>query len=241
MNAKRKIYEYLTGEIASGRVKAGERIATEKELTSQFKVSRSTIQAVMSQLVSEGYVRRQAGKGTFACRRKDDMRIRVNLDIHNIQSFENEAAVLGERVTYRLISFSRIAAPARAAAKLGLDIGAEVFSLHRLRFIDKLCIGMEIRYFSPSLTLDFPATALETDGVHSLIEDVLGIRINRIEAALRAESASAKDAAHLNLEPQSPLLVRSHTLYDTYEHVILHGDSYYVQPFSFRYTASVRN
>ncbi|MCJ7872799.1 GntR family transcriptional regulator [Phaeobacter sp. J2-8] len=241
MNAKRKIYEYLTGEIASGRVKTGGRMATEKELAAQFSVSRSTIQAVMSQLVSEGYVRRQAGKGTFACQREDDMRVRVNLDIHNIQSFENEAAVSGERVTYRLISFSRIAAPARAAAKLGLDLGTDVFSLHRLRFIDKLCIGMEIRYFSPALTLDFPATALETEGVHSLIEDVLDIRISRIEAALRAEAATAADAAHLGLAPHAPLLVRSHTLFDTSEQVILHGDSYYVQPFSFRYTASVRN
>nr|WP_280520566.1 UTRA domain-containing protein [Phaeobacter sp. J2-8] len=169
------------------------------------------------------------------------MRVRVNLDIHNIQSFENEAAVSGERVTYRLISFSRIAAPARAAAKLGLDLGTDVFSLHRLRFIDKLCIGMEIRYFSPALTLDFPATALETEGVHSLIEDVLDIRISRIEAALRAEAATAADAAHLGLAPHAPLLVRSHTLFDTSEQVILHGDSYYVQPFSFRYTASVRN
>ncbi|WP_394199280.1 GntR family transcriptional regulator [Litoreibacter albidus] len=240
MSAKRKIHEYLTSEIASGRVKTGARMQTEKDLAAQFGVSRSTIQAVMSQLVTEGYVKRFAGKGTFASRRDDDMHVRVNLDIHNIQSFENEAAVSGDRVTYRLISFSRIAAPARAATKLGLDEGTDVYSLHRLRFIENQCIGMELRYFSPSLSLDFPATALETEGVHRLIEDVLNIRISRIEAALRAESATAEDAAHLELAPHAPLLVRSHTLYDTSEQVILHGDSFYVQPFSFRYTASVR-
>lgn len=241
MHAKRKIYEFLTAEISSGRVKPGARMPTEKELSAQFDVSRSTVQAVMAQLVTEGYVRRFAGRGTFACRREDDMQVRVNLDIHNIQSFENEVAVAGERVTYRLISFARVAAPERAAAKLGLETGAEVFSLHRLRLIESQCIGMELRYFSPDLKLDFPTRALEEEGGHLLIEEVLGIRIGRIEAALRAEAATDEDAAHMGITPHAPLLVRSHTLYDTAEKVILHGDSSYVQPFSFRYTASVRD
>lgn len=241
MSVQVEIYKSLIDDVRSGRIKVGQRLPTEKELAAQFDVSRSTVQAVMSRLVHEGVVRRYAGRGTYACRVDDDMLIRVNLDIHNIQSFENEMAVTGDRVTYRLVSFSKIAAPPRAAGKLGIEIGHPVLSLYRLRYVEDACIGSEVRYFAPHLLLNVPVSALETQGVHTLIEEGLGIPIGRIEAVLRAVVATEAQASDLEVEPGSPLLVRSHTLFDTKDRVILHGESHYVEPFSFRYTATLRN
>lgn len=241
MQARQRIYDHLSGRIRSGQVGPGERMPTEKEISETFGVSRSTVQAVMARLATEGLVRRFAGRGTFACRIEDDMQVRVNLDIHNIQSFESEVAVMGERVTYRLISFSRVALPERVAGKLCVAEGTESFSLQRLRLIDGQCIGMELRYFSPSLVLNVPATALESEGVHVLLLEHLGIRIGRIDAALRAVSASDQEAGYLGVEAKAPLLVRSHTLFDLDEKVVLYGESSYVEPFSFRYTASMRS
>lgn len=240
MSAKQDIYEHLVNVVRSGKIAVGQRLPTEKDLAEQFKVSRSTVQAAMSRLSHEGIVRRFAGRGTFACRIDDDMLVRVNLDIHNIQSFESEMAVVGDHVTYRLISFAMVPAPPRAAGKLGIDIGTPVHALHRLRFVGENCIGSEMRFFSPEIRLDVSAYKLETEGVHTLIEEGLGIPIGRIEAVMRAVVATPKDAEHMGIEPNAPLLVRSHTLFDTRDQVILHGESYYVEPFSFRYTANVR-
>ncbi|GAA6208853.1 hypothetical protein NBRC116601_21460 [Cognatishimia sp. WU-CL00825] len=195
----------------------------------------------MSRLALEGVVRRQAGQGTFACRLTDDMMVRVNLDIHNIQSFENEMAVSGDHVTYHLISFSRRAASPIVASKLGIAEGTLVSTLERLRFVEDECIGSEVRYFSPDIILDVSAHALETQGGHELIELGLGIRIGRIDAALRAMVASENQAKQMNVTAGAPLLVRSHTLFSEEDMVILHGESFYVEPFSFRYTATVRN
>lgn len=241
MSIQQEIYASLLDAVRSGRIRVGQRLPTEKELAEEFSVSRSTIQAVMSRLVHEGIVRRYAGRGTFACRVDDDMLVRVNLDIHNIQSFENEMAVIGDRVTYKLVSFSNVPAPPRAAGKLGIESGQPVLALYRLRFTEEGCIGSELRYFAPRLVLDVPVSALETQGVHSLIEEGLGIQIGRIEAVLRAVIAASGQAADLGVEPGAPLLVRSHTLFDTADQVILHGESFYVEPFSFRYTASMRS
>lgn len=240
MQVRQRIYDYLAGQIRSGRVKPGDRMPTEKEIGEKFRVSRSTVQSVMSRLAHEGLVRRFAGRGTFACRGHDEMRVGVNLDIHNIQPFESEIAVTGEHVTYRLISFSRVVAPEHAARKLGIDAGTYVYALHRLRLVDGHFIGKEMRYFAPSVVLDVPATALGTEGVHDLLRDHLGLKVGRIEAALRAIVATESDAAYLGIDVQSPLLVRSHTLFDLEDRVILHGESAYVEPFSFRYTARLR-
>ncbi|MFC0199769.1 GntR family transcriptional regulator [Paracoccus rhizosphaerae] len=240
MSLQQAIYDSLVDAIRGGHIKPGGRVPTEKELAAQFQASRSTVQAAMSRLVHEGVVRRYAGRGTYACRIDDDMLVKVNLDIHNIQSFENEMKVAGDRVTYRLVSFSKVPAPARAAGKLGIEIGEAVLALYRLRFVDDNCIGSELRYFAPNIVLDVPVSALESQGVHSLIEEGLGIEIGRIEAVLRAVSATDAQAHDLGVGPGSPLLVRSHTLFDISDSVILHGESFYVEPFSFRYTASLR-
>lgn len=241
MSAKQEIYDYLIGKMRSGDIKAGERLATEKEIAAQFNVSRSTTQAVMARLLHEGCVKRYAGRGTFACRLDEGKATRVNLDIHNIQSFENEMAIVGDSVSYQFLSFCKIPAPTYAAQKLGIEEGSLVYTLNRLRLVDGKCIGSEMRYFSPNIHLDVSAQALEKDGVHILLEDVLNISIGRIDAALRAVNASEVEAEKMSIEQNAPLLVRSHILYDTDDKVILYGESFYVEPFSFRYSANVRS
>lgn len=240
VTAKQRIYDHFVHQIRSQELKTGQQLPTEKQIAQQFEVSRSTVQAVMARLALEGVVRRQAGQGTFVGRPQDDMNVRVNLDIHNIQSFESEMAVSGDHVSYRLLSFSRNAVAPSIASRLGVDPDTLVNTLHRLRFVGEDCIGSELRYFSPDIILDVSAHALENQGGHDLIEKGLGLRIGRIDAALRAVVATKEQAAQLNVAEGAPLLVRSHTLFSDNESIILHGESFYVEPFSFRYTATVR-
>ncbi|MDR1576043.1 MAG: GntR family transcriptional regulator, partial [Treponema sp.] len=65
-----RIYDYLLGEIKSGRLKGGDRAPTEKELCRQFGVSRITSKRALEMLAADGYVTRFRGKGSFI---KDDM------------------------------------------------------------------------------------------------------------------------------------------------------------------------
>ena len=76
--------------------------------------------------------------------------------------------------------------------------------------------------------------------IRAILEEDLGIRIGRIDAALRAVSANKDDAQDLGVDQGAPLLVRSHTLFREDGTVILYGEAFYVEPFSFRYTANVR-
>lgn len=238
--AKQRIYDHFVDGIQSGKIAAGERLPTEMEIAASFDVSRSTVQAVMSRLSHEGIVRRHPGRGTFACRTDDEMRIKVNLDIHNIQSFESEIAVQGDKVTYKLLTFAKVPPSPRAAEKLGIELSDEVFALHRLRFVGGECIGSELRYFSPEIRLNIGVADLEDRGAHSIVEDCLGIRIGRVDAVLRATIADPEDAERMEVKVGAPLLVRSHTLFSEEDKVILHGESFYVEPFSFRYSASLR-
>ena len=234
--AHSQIRDFFATQIEDGDLEFGQQLPTEAEIARQFGVSRATVQSAMSRLVLEGWIERYPGRGTFA-RRPDEIR-GINIDVHNILSFEDDVAIRDDRVTYQLLSFGRVRASKIVASRLTIDIGTSVFSLVRLRFVDDNCIGFEKRYFSPKLSLDIGTAALDSAPTHEIIQSYLHLSIGRIDAALRAVLADEEDAAHLGVDVGAPLLVRSHTIISTDGEVILYGDSAYVEPFAFFYTAS---
>jgi DNA-binding LacI/PurR family transcriptional regulator len=60
-----RIKRQLVSEIEGGRWSVGSAISSESELTSLFKVSRATVVRSLQELVLEGYLYRQKGRGTF--------------------------------------------------------------------------------------------------------------------------------------------------------------------------------
>lgn len=71
----RKVYGEILTDIRSGRVKNGDRLPTEGELSGRYGVSLITVKKALSLLSEEGYVQRVPGKGSFiteATGRKDN-------------------------------------------------------------------------------------------------------------------------------------------------------------------------
>jgi DNA-binding LacI/PurR family transcriptional regulator len=60
-----RIKRKLVSEIEAGRWGVGSAISSETELTQQFNVSRATVVRSLQELVIEGYLYRQKGRGTF--------------------------------------------------------------------------------------------------------------------------------------------------------------------------------
>ncbi|MGE5528470.1 MAG: GntR family transcriptional regulator [Patescibacteria group bacterium] len=62
-----KIKEALMDGLRSGRYPVGGVIPTETELMQQFGASRFTVRQALTELVNEGWLRREQGRGTFFC------------------------------------------------------------------------------------------------------------------------------------------------------------------------------
>jgi GntR family transcriptional repressor for pyruvate dehydrogenase complex len=67
-NLSHAIAEALAAEIAQGRLKAGERLRSERELSEVFAVSRSSVREAIKSLESRGLVEGRQGEGTFVRR-----------------------------------------------------------------------------------------------------------------------------------------------------------------------------
>lgn len=59
------LYNKLREKIVTGFYEVGEKLPSEKDIIEEYGVSRITSKHALDQLVSEGYIHRQAGRGTF--------------------------------------------------------------------------------------------------------------------------------------------------------------------------------
>ena len=61
----RQLAWHLEAEILSGRLKPGDRIDSESQLSDRFAISRITVRQAIEELVRKQIVVRKQGKGTF--------------------------------------------------------------------------------------------------------------------------------------------------------------------------------
>lgn len=60
-----RLRQYLLGELAAGRLKPGDALPTEQQLTESERMSRNTVRQALAELERGGLIRRVPGRGTF--------------------------------------------------------------------------------------------------------------------------------------------------------------------------------
>ena len=60
-----QLYRYIRGEIQTGRLAAGEKLPSKRQLASELKISVVTVEGAYSQLVAEGYLESRSRRGYF--------------------------------------------------------------------------------------------------------------------------------------------------------------------------------
>ena len=60
----------IKGKIDSGEIGINDKIPSEAELAEQYEVSRITVRSALSELVTDGYLVKKQGKGTYASKPK---------------------------------------------------------------------------------------------------------------------------------------------------------------------------
>lgn len=64
-----QLFDILKKKIEDGEWPVGFQIPTEEDLCKLYEVSKATVRLAVSDLVRQGYLNRQQGKGTFVCKR----------------------------------------------------------------------------------------------------------------------------------------------------------------------------
>jgi GntR family transcriptional regulator len=177
--------------IESGELASDETLPPERDLATDFAVSRVTVRKALDGLVSAHLLSRRQGAGTFVA-------TRVEKNSAALTSFTEDMISRGRRPHSRWLTKSEGTVSPEEALALGLGPGTAVYRLSRVRMADDQSMALEHS--------TVPADALRsTEDIKDSLYDALGEhRPVRVLQRLRAVLFNAEQAELLGIEAGDP-------------------------------------
>lgn len=203
-----------------GKLHPHDSLPSDAELCSEFGVSRMTARAAVQELVNDGLVYREPGRGTFVSPPV------VDRQLSNLLGFNAEMRAKGLAPSSVLISAEIAPGTKTQLQMLYLEPGSEVLNILRLRKADDVPLVLDLNTL-PAKFAGVLETDLDTGSLHSaLIAE--GAVPSQGTSTITAEGATQTDAKHLGLDASSPLVVERRLIRDPHGTPIEWTESRYV-------------
>lgn len=195
--------------LASGALRPGERLGTEREMAARFAVSRVTLRSALVPLARAGLLERRTGRGggTFVRSGVVEREAAERLGLPQRLTAAGHTAA-----TALLRSGVRAATDAEREA-LGLEADAAVVEVERVRYADGLPLSLDLARFPADLVpglLDGPL-----DGsLYAELAASYDLRPATTEEQISVVHATAREARELEVAVHAPLLQVVRTAYD---------------------------
>lgn len=214
-------------QIASGEWKAGEQIPTEAELGVTYGTSRVTIRQAISNLVAEGRLVREPGRGTFVSEPA------VTAGPRGLTSFTEEMCGLGFRATSQILDLGLYPAGETIGPRLKLDPDDPVVVVKRLRLGNARPIGLQTAHLPAQRVPGLEHASLIEGSLYEYLASTYGIVPTEAEETFFAAPISGENARLLQVSEGSCGFRVERLTFDEYgpfELVasILRGDRYRV-------------
>ncbi|MEH0070045.1 GntR family transcriptional regulator [Pannonibacter sp. Pt2-lr] len=165
----------------------GDKLPSETDLCNQFGVSRIVVRQAMSQLVTEGLVYRQQGRGAFVAQQTEDSDF-----VGRIIGFSGDIRSRNHQVSRTILAADIREPDAKAAKALGLGPDDKVVYLRRIMSVDGvpriLVHSVLPEALVPGL-LDHP---LEDRSLYALLLELYGISFEGRSAGLKPSTPAPK-------------------------------------------------
>jgi GntR family transcriptional regulator len=223
-----QVEQAIRARIESGEWPTGSQIPAEDRLCELLGVSRITVRHAIRNLEESGLLRREHGRGTFVSRAT------IVAGTRDLTSFTAEMSNLGLVAGSRVLDAALVPATEEVAAALGIEDGAAVVRIRRLRFGGGVPIGIQTAHLAAERVPGF----LDEGGVEGSLYERLRARygITPLEAheVYRVALAGEAEAALLEVPAGSPAFVIERTSVDArgpFEFTVslMRGDRYEIR------------
>ena len=219
-----RVESVLAAGIADGSLPPETQLPAEERLIEQFKVSRTTVQKAIQNLIERGLVEVRRGKGTFVTQPK------ITQELTELTGFVEDMQTLGRHATARLLDKRIVAADEAVAHHLALAPGTLVVRLRRVRLADGVAVSFDETYLPREIGEKVAGSDLEAEPVFSLLENRYDTPLIEAEYKLEAVGADLDAARALQVPTGSPIFLIERTSYTTenrpvdYERLHYRGD-----------------
>ncbi len=216
-----QVSDWLRDRLTSGHYAAHDQLPSESELGELFGVSRITVRRGLSTLENEQLIYRRQGLGSFAAPPA------LPQGLVRLTDFAQDMERAGLEASSRLLHQGPEAAPPAAAAALGLEAGAPVVRLDRLRLGDADAVALDRTWLPPFYAQFLEGRDLTRDTIYRLLEQECDIPVVRARYRIEATVAGEADADVLGVPMGAPLLLVERVSYTTDDRPVYYQRRYY--------------
>jgi GntR family transcriptional regulator len=188
-----QLKQVLLDEIRSWQ--PGKMIPSEQELQDKYGLSRTTVRQTLSELVVEGYLKRERGRGTFIAEPK----VAYNPSVSVV---DQQGVALG----WQMLDQTWVEAPANVTAFLQMDENAKVMRIRRLRMAGEKSIGYHVAYVRPEIASHIDVLKLLAGESLDYIAREERLKTARIHRTLEAVEVDKTDIELLQVPRTMPIL-----------------------------------
>lgn len=213
-----RLRQHLVNVIDRG-LEPHSKLPTERELATEFEVSRLTVRRALDHLENSGLVYRVQGAGTFVAA----PRITKSVEL---TSFSEDMRARGLVPGSSMLVSETVPAGSRLGPKLSVSPATDVYHIRRVRTADGEPMCLEDAF----LNSQFVPDSIKDTGdrsLYSVLEQGYGLRIERAEQSIRATVLEPGAASILNAPAFSPAFFVARISYDARDRAIEYAESIY--------------
>lgn len=209
------ISKELRDRMMSGQYKPGDQLPSEHQLMSEFEVSRITARRAIANLMQQGLVVVQQGKGAFVASQQ-----KVTHSLSSPLLLEADMAQQGVTITVRTLVFELVTVPQDVQEILAVSIA---YFQKKVLLFNGVPGCVDITYIVPELG-EIYAEDLKRQLSLTVLEKH-GIFTEKLDAVIECTQADDETSEQLEVPLGHPLIVYQHTAYTEGNCAIVHGRS----------------
>lgn len=170
-----QLYEIFKEKIENNEWAVGSQIPTEEELCKTYEVSKATVRLAILELVRQGYLSRQQGRGTFVCKRI------IPEGLTMLTSFKELMLEAGVNFSTKVLAQTVIMPIDDLDIKLDITEDKHIIYIKRLRLIDNEPILLQETYMPHHICPLTLEEDLENNSLLDVLEKKCGVKITSVQ------------------------------------------------------------
>jgi GntR family transcriptional regulator len=191
----------LLEQLASGELKPGQLIPSERQLATEFAVSIGTLRKAIDDLVEQRILIRQQGKGTFVA--THDRERLLFYFFHIVPQVGVKSYPLIE-----FVFFHKSVANSEIAQRLHIAVGAPIFHIRNRLSLESDIVSVDDLFLEQARFATLTAAQFKErpNTIYNLYQEAFGYTVVKTDERLRAEACSDEHAKLLKVAPGAPVL-----------------------------------
>lgn len=219
-----QLKEILREMIKNNALRSGERIPTERELCDIHDISRMTARRAVNDLVNEGLLYREQGKGTFVAEPEP----KLKQELSQLHGFTDEMEAKGLDTESKILSYAVKEVTKEIREHLQIpEEETEIIAIKRLRIVEQTPLAIENVWVPRELCPDLTQEILEGGSLYNLFEEQYNYQLDYARQTVEPTLVNEEESKLLNLSPETLALLFRRTTYLTDDRIIEYTKSIY--------------